>query len=345
MERQSLGEIVMCNVSRKVADMVDTSAFFIRPLFAVWLCVISFTVMAGNQPVAIKFKAVVGDAEFSCGKSYDDIGITKSRITPSDFRFYISEIELIDNHGNFVPLELDQDGIWQYRNLVLLDFEDGTGPCRNGNIGLHDQVSGKVPKGKYRGIRFTLGVPFNLNHGDPTIALPPLNLSSMFWTWQSGYRFLKIDMASTGQPQGANMKPERSMQETVEALEKLTVMRNTGLITSSPTITTRKPQRSAGFSVHLGSTDCASASFTSAPTECKNPNRLTVTFEGFVARKNIIVADLASLLRDANVDVNAMDTAPGCMSFNDADCPGVFMALGLPYNGQPAVAQSFFSMR
>lgn len=53
-----------------------------------------------------------------------------------------------------------------------------------------------------------------------------------------------------------------------------------------------------------------------------------------------------SLLRDTNVDVNAQDSAPGCMSATiDADCPGVFAGFGLPFNEQPAVAQRFFSVR
>ena len=38
------------------------------------------------------------------------------------------------------------------------------------------------------------------------------------------------------------------------------------------------------------------------------------------------------MLAEANVDVNAPKTSPGCMSFpNDADCPPVMSALGLPY--------------
>jgi hypothetical protein len=63
-------------------------------------------------------------------------------------------------------------------------------------------------------------------------------------------------------------------------------------------------------------------------------------------RKNVVFADLSSLLRDANVDVNAPDTAPGCMSApDDADCTPVMSAFGLPYNDQPAAPQHFFRMR
>ena len=293
---------------------------------------------ASTQKVALKFSAMVGAEKFACGKSYDGIGVTKSSITPSDFRFYVSAVELLDANGKAVPLALDQDGVWQYKDLALLDFEDGSGPCRNGNAGLHTAVTGSVPKGKYRGVRFTLGVPCELNHGDPTIAPSPLNFTSMFWVWQSGYKFAKIDMASSGLPQDPNAPPEMPLKDKLAAMEKFAA--------ASGVPSMKRPPRAAGFSVHLGSTVCASPSLTTPPTECKNPNRVTVTFDKFDMRKNVVFADLSSLLRDANVDVNAPDTAPGCMSApDDADCTPVMSAFGLPYNDQPAAPQHFFRMR
>jgi uncharacterized repeat protein (TIGR04052 family) len=298
------------------------------------------TVVAASQRVSLKFDAMVGAQTFSCGKSYDDIGVTHSRITPSDMRFFVSEVELLDAKGRAVAVKLDQDGIWQYQNLALLDFEDGTGPCRNGNSGLHTAVTGSVPKGNYRGVRFTLGVPFGLNHGDPTIAPSPLNISGMFWVWQSGYKFVKIDMASAGQPQAADLPAEGSMQDKVAAMAKIAAMKKEGVAPM------KMPARAAGFSVHLGSTACASSSLTTPPSACQNPNRVTVTFDHFDLKKNVIVADVATLLQDANVDVNAPDSAPGCMSgTNDADCISLMPSFGLPFNDQPALPQRFFKMR
>ena len=315
-----------------------------KKILMMLVCAIPFHLAgAATQKVALNFSAMVGAEKFECGKSYDGIGITQSHITPSDFRFYVSEVALIDQHGKAVAVTLDQDGIWQYKDIALLDFEDGKGQCRNGNSGLHEQVTGSVPKGSYRGVRFTLGVPFELNHSDPTLALSPLNFSGMFWVWQSGYKFVKIDMASSGQPQASDMQPDVSMKEKVAAMEKIAAMKKEG---TAPQPQFKKTPRAAGFSVHLGSTACASPSLTTPPSECRNPNRVTITFDHFDTGKNVVVADMVSLLQDANVDVNAPDSAPGCMSApNDADCPAVFAAFGLPYNDQPVVAQRFFKMR
>lgn len=273
---------------------------------------------AGTQPVSVRFAAQVNGQPFVCGRSYPGVGTTRSTITPSDFRFYVSDVQLIDDRGRAVPVQLAQDGVWQLENVALLDFENGTGPCRNGTSGTNTEVRGTVPAGRYTGVRFTLGVPFARNHGDPTVAPSPLNLTAMFWNWQGGYKFVKFDTASGGQP--ATVAPPDP----------------------------RGGGNASGFSVHLGSTLCASASRTEPPkAECGNPNRVTVGFQRFDTARNVVVADIGAVLAGANVDVNAPNTSPGCMSFlNDADCPPVMAAFGLAYGGVAAPGpQRFFTMR
>ena len=271
---------------------------------------------ADPQPVTLRFAAQVNGQPFACGQRYADIGSTRSTITPGDFRFYVSEVVLVDETGRAVPVTLAQDGMWQLDNLALLDFEDGSGPCRNGTADTNTEVRGSVPAGRYTGLRFTLGVPFARNHGDPTTAPAPLNLTAMFWNWQGGYKFVKFDTTSTG------VSPE------------------TPAAASAMGPVTR-------FSLHLGSTVCASSARTEAPSSCRNPNRVTVHFERFDAASQTIVADIGAVLAGANVDVNAPNTSPGCMSFpNDADCPPVMGALGLGYGGVAAPGpQRLFTVR
>ena len=70
-------------------------------------------------------------------------------------------------------------------------------------------------------------------------------------------------------------------------------------------------------------------------------------FDRFDAATQTVVAAIGSVLSDANVDVNAPGTSPGCMSFpKDADCPPVMGALGLAYDGVPAPGpQRLFTAR
>ncbi|MDX2170158.1 MAG: MbnP family protein, partial [Deltaproteobacteria bacterium] len=98
-----------------------------------------------DLPVAIQFKAMVGDQAFACGTAYSGIGTANSQIVPADFRFYVSNLRLVSRTGAEVPVALEQDGIWQYQNVALLDFEDGSGPCANGNTATNSVVKGTVP--------------------------------------------------------------------------------------------------------------------------------------------------------------------------------------------------------
>jgi uncharacterized repeat protein (TIGR04052 family) len=269
-----------------------------------------------QQSYEIRFRAQVGEQVLACGERYANLGASRSSATLADFRFFVSAVQLVRADGTGVLLALEQDGVWQYKDLALLDFEDGSGSCKTGTTGVRSLVRGTAPKGDYRGLRFTLGVPPELNHADPTIAPSPLNLTAMFWSWQAGYKFLKLDLAPTG---GA--LPSPSMRATEET-------------------------RAVGFSFHVGSTGCMGGSRAGEPPKCAQSNRVAVELRDFDPAASVVVVDIAALLAETELDKNAPKTSPGCMSFpNDADCNGVMPRLGLPYDGRPARAQVLFSTR
>jgi uncharacterized repeat protein (TIGR04052 family) len=135
-------------------------------------------------------------------ETYEGIGTTRSRIMPRDFRLYVHNMRFIDETGKSVPVELEQDGKWQLDDVALLDFEDGTWGCVNGTPDVNDHVVGHVPSGRYSGLRFTVGVPFNKNHTDLTTQPPPLNLTALAWVWNAGRKFARLDFSSSGLPRG-----------------------------------------------------------------------------------------------------------------------------------------------
>lgn len=63
---------------------------------------IADSVTSETQPVTIRFAAKVGERPFSCGSSYR-LGKPATNQTLSDFRFYISEVALIDETGKWFP--------------------------------------------------------------------------------------------------------------------------------------------------------------------------------------------------------------------------------------------------
>ena len=158
-----------------------------------------------TQPVRLNFQAVVGAEPFTCGTVFHGLGTTHTDWNPSDFRFYVHDVRLVSSTGVEVPVTLDEDSVWQHEGVGLLDFENGTGGCAAGTSPTNDHLTGRVPVGTYTGLRFRVGVPFAMNHVDSSVAPSPLNIGGMFWSWATGYKFVKIDGRSTGVPTGYNV--------------------------------------------------------------------------------------------------------------------------------------------
>lgn len=273
---------------------------------------------AQTQNVTIKFAPKVGNSPFSCATNYK-LGKSATPVTLSDFRFYVSNVALIDASGKTVPLNLTQDNKWQYQNVALIDFEDKTGACTNGTTEVRDKVVGTVPKGNYKGLQFTLGVPSNLNHEDSTLAPSPLNLTSLWWNWRFGYKFARIDFRN--QVTAQNPQSQQKHKDSHGNAGKF-----------------------QGFPIHLGSTGCQAETSSQKPqTECSNPNRPTITFTNFNSAKNIVIADIGKLVKDTNLTHNQTDTPTGCMSSpDDNDCRSVMANFGIPFGGETKVKQTFF---
>ncbi|MBX3015078.1 MAG: metallo-mystery pair system four-Cys motif protein [Caldilineaceae bacterium] len=150
-----------------------------------------------EEAITINFALKAGDQELSCTESVTGLGLSQSTAQLNDLRFYISNLALVDGSGNAVPVTLTQDGLWQVESTALLDFEDGSAGCtESGNPDLNTSVQGTIAPGDYTAVRFDLGVPFELNHLDVTVAPSPLNVPPMWWNWQFGYKFVRIDMKS-----------------------------------------------------------------------------------------------------------------------------------------------------
>ncbi|MFT4705406.1 MAG: putative repeat protein (TIGR04052 family) [Bradymonadia bacterium] len=144
------------------------------------------------EPVALSFALVAGGEPVSCGDATFTAGTESAQVTLTDARFYLSELVLMSGTTETV-VTLDSDDAWQNGTVALLDFEDSTGPCINGSADLRDVVSGVVAPGRYDSVAFTIGVPFELNHADAGTALAPLSFTSMFWSWQAGYKFIRFE--------------------------------------------------------------------------------------------------------------------------------------------------------
>ncbi|HEY7638816.1 MAG TPA: MbnP family copper-binding protein [Steroidobacteraceae bacterium] len=133
----------------------------------------------------------------SCGAGTTQVDIRfgiagAETATVRTLQFYVHAIELIDEHGKPKPFRFATAAPWQNDRVALVDLAgDSTTASRHAVV--QGSVEGGV--GKYSGIRLTLGVPFELNHSNPLTAAAPLDRGEMFWSWQSGHKFLRADLA------------------------------------------------------------------------------------------------------------------------------------------------------
>lgn len=264
---------------------------------------------AGGQAIEINFEARVGDKPFKCGERYEDVGISKATILPQDFRLYVSDVRLLTAEGKETSLLLTPDNNWQSDNVVLLDFEDDTGNC-SGNPRTNRVVRGTAPKDDDRGLVFTIGVPVELNHLDPTLAAAPLNVSDLFWPWRVGYKFTSIVFDSSRPPVGAPSMPGRE---------------------------------TSTYSLVLGSMEGGDGPWDAPPTvTCKSPNRPLIRLEAFDVTRQNVTLDLAALFASSDLSIRPPNSNTGCWSFpeND-DCMAVMSLLGLPFRSMPPAHQTF----
>jgi uncharacterized repeat protein (TIGR04052 family) len=112
-----------------------------------------------------------------------------------NLQFYIYDVELLDEQGTAQPLTLSDQAPWQSAQVALIDLAGDAVTQRRTTIRGRVNAGGTA---KYSGLRFTVGVPFALNHANPLTAAAPLDRGELFWTWQSGYKFLRVDFVADG---------------------------------------------------------------------------------------------------------------------------------------------------
>lgn len=140
-----------------------------------------------DLPVEIPFTATWRGAELNCSDS-----------TPAltDLRFFVTNPRLLDATGQEYDVRFATEYEWENDAVAYIDLETGAGTCAGGSPDVYDHVVGVARAGDYRGLKFTVAVPFRLNHADRRSASPPLDLAEMHWHDVSGYKFLRAGVAT-----------------------------------------------------------------------------------------------------------------------------------------------------
>ena len=151
-----------------------------------------------NEDLTIDVAMLIGDDDAACGTDYP-LGTPATTAQLADARIYIHSVELHDVDADAWSTPVDIDNDFQNGGVILLDGEDGSAGCADsGTTETNLQIQVNAPDVDYDGIRFIVGVPEDRNHLDATTAPAPLNTPGMFWTWQGGFKHVRVDYLAGG---------------------------------------------------------------------------------------------------------------------------------------------------
>ena len=152
-------------------------------------CLTPSTLADGAPVTRFAVRFVAGEAPIAVGGEVTSSKGVKLRASKA--RFYLSQLALIDGAGQKVPTDLvDEGGTRLPYGVTLVDFEQPASM----------KLYLRAPAGSYRGLSASVGVPANcetgerLNHSDASAMKAPLDVDTdMYWSWNSGYVFLKFE--------------------------------------------------------------------------------------------------------------------------------------------------------
>ncbi len=147
----------------------------------------------------VRFAAQAGDEAVQCSEPVFGLGAIPEDqpVYIEDFRIYLHDLRLLNSEGQEVSVSLDQDSPFSNNDIVLLDFENGSGRCKGTNV-THTEVNVEAEIDEVTGMVFVVGIPFSENHINISNAEAPLNVSRMHWNWRGGYKFMRIDLDVDG---------------------------------------------------------------------------------------------------------------------------------------------------
>lgn len=275
---------------------------------------------AGTQTKTfqIPFSAVAGETDIQCGTDVSGLG---SSDTSGQFEYaawFVYDVKLLTDDGEVATQMVENDFQNADYDFGFIEFRDILGGCNHADQEAYATntmltVQADVEASDVKGVSFKLGMPFEPNHSVENKFQQEKAYYAMLWSWQSGFRFMRVDLIPTGG------------------------------FTQSSTL-----YEDTTFNFHLGSTGCAGDPLVCA--QANNDTAFELTDAQFVINETgtgtHIQFDYAELV--AGMDLTQDEGASkGCMSgTSDPECTPMFYNLGIPL-GETAgsTEQKVFSLQ
>ncbi len=260
----------------------------------------------GTANYEIQFRAAVDGRALTCGHQIDGIGEARISVSLVDFRFTVSNVELIRYDGKIFPLALEQDGIWQIGKVANLDLEDASGSCVQGTPVTRREVRGSAPKGNYRGVRFILGGPDGVNPADPAIT-PLLNAGRVQQEEEGNHHALRIELATVVAGDGAAPLTSQATRTVFRILRR------------------------------------ACPPNTDSGAQCGADGAIQVTLNDVQPNRHVVIAEIGGLISESIVGQDASSRTRVCEPTSvDSTCVEALQRLGFAGGGKIGRAHLFF---
>lgn len=146
--------------------------------------------ITGNGDLVIEMDNRAGDSELSFGKNY--VTANNDTVNFTKFNYFVSNFVLVKEDGSEYVVPKD--------NCYFL--------CKHEEAASRQLTLKSVPAGNYKSIRFIIGVDSLKSiapAGERTGVLDPTGgAAGMYWSWNAGYIFVKVEGTSPSAPLNAS---------------------------------------------------------------------------------------------------------------------------------------------
>jgi len=147
----------------------------------------------------VNFQPVFGDISIDCNSQFIHQSPKETSQKSLDkwqyqqLQFFIYGVEVKTSNNGWQPWLMTENN-FQTDNIALLGEICGQ---KNKQSNWQLELTALNGSMEISEIRFTLGVPFSLNHLNPLTQVSPLNIPSMFWGWRGGHKFMRVELISS----------------------------------------------------------------------------------------------------------------------------------------------------
>lgn len=162
-------------------------------LYLLLTAILIFSCAPSKESLRIEFRPYYNNQALNCDLSFQHEGENWSINTLGMFASSFSISTLAGSHQKVELI----DSNWQSSKTALLWFKPNCEHDELPNNQYNRHITMQIDPSNFsqtKQLAFTMAVPFAENHANPLTQAAPLNNPEMFWSWQTGHKFMRFDI-------------------------------------------------------------------------------------------------------------------------------------------------------